>query len=1118
MRVSHVSAAAIAAVLTFGASSAVLAEEAAGEQPDTTPAAIDQVSRTDIVVTARSREELRETLSPGAVSVIYPDDTKGEHKALPDLLDTIPGIFVRRVNGTGQYTTTSIRGSAPSQVNIYVDGVPYNTAGEAAGDISTIPVGNIERIEVYRGLVPARFSGSPLGGAINLVTKRAKGFSGTVSGGVRSFGGWQASGNINLPLFGGSLLLGADAEGSKGDFSYTLYDFEQYKNAVASMGADGLPNTSFTRYNTSTNKRESRIEDIYPTERTRQNNSFLRYNGLARWTNDHFSAKYSFTYLRRFQPTPVGFGTGFTTDLPEYSYPGGPALIGVGTSYETLSSITNARRRQTQSQHDVALGWHEQFGELEASASLTFLDRTQAFDNIDLLTSVTSTGSLWTRFHTQRFGGQIDLAYTFGRGSPITQRLELHAQGTRETLWSDASAGVSGGVCTGPTPSPNFYCTFRRHLVNFQAQDTMTIAPLGDLQITAIGRVERLFGPVMVAGNNKAISGDGNYDWQPTWGIGAKKSFGNLIVFANTGTYNRYPNFYEIYGDGIAIAPGRDSLGKLYSNITREHGRVSEVGFGWNGQVTDSLRASLRATGFAREANDEITLYATAQGGAYMNTGSTLTRGFELEGNLVFGKFADLQFGYAYQKGRYVEGTYYWFGGTSAANRVGNNPIYRLGTPHVAANARLNLHFLGGALTTFGEVRHTGQRDWVQQVAPDGTPTFFSEEPLTTFNIGAHYKLGNGLAFSAGVTDIANAGPRQTQHQDFPTAGGAGYNNVLIKVYDRNVYSPQQGRTFYVTIAKSFGEDYTSGRGSRDAFAPSAKSWTGFYVGGAFGAGWAPVNSGERLVFDGGSSGGARLDGVYNDWVRGGLTRTGPATAAPVVTANPLADMFYRGFDGSGAALGANPDDGIRADRNQHISYGFRAGYDRQIGNWLIGAVAEWSHYGLTDYVSGFGVISQIGNATAPRWEDRTTNTASSYTFARTLDSMASLRLRGGVTWGSMLFYGTAGVARADLDEQFSTTDTLHTFTVDGARKHRWGRQLGGGIETRIFGPFTLGLEYLNTRFETEGPTVNAKGYLGFVNYGFQPSAVVTHPGTNIRRSSDVYSIHALRATVGYRF
>ena len=124
------------------------------------------------VTVEAKRPDWEAKLSPGTVTVIRPDDYKGEQKDLPDLLKMVPGVHVRELNGKGQYTTVSVRGSTAAQVGVFVDGVLFNLGGDAAADISTIPVHNVERIEVYRGYIPARFGGTFMGGVINVVTKR----------------------------------------------------------------------------------------------------------------------------------------------------------------------------------------------------------------------------------------------------------------------------------------------------------------------------------------------------------------------------------------------------------------------------------------------------------------------------------------------------------------------------------------------------------------------------------------------------------------------------------------------------------------------------------------------------------------------------------------------------------------------------------------------------------------------------------------------------------------------------------------------------------------------------------------------------------------------------------
>ena len=126
------------------------------------------------VTVSSARPDWEKKLSPGQVTVIHTKEFAGEQKDLPEMLERVPGLFVQRVSGTGHYTVARVRGSTAAQVNVYVDGVLMNLNGESGVNLSTIPVDNVERIEVYRGYVPARFSGSPLGGVINIVTKNRR--------------------------------------------------------------------------------------------------------------------------------------------------------------------------------------------------------------------------------------------------------------------------------------------------------------------------------------------------------------------------------------------------------------------------------------------------------------------------------------------------------------------------------------------------------------------------------------------------------------------------------------------------------------------------------------------------------------------------------------------------------------------------------------------------------------------------------------------------------------------------------------------------------------------------------------------------------------------------------
>ena len=179
-----------------------------------------------------ARPDWETKLSPGSVTVIRPDDYKGEQKTLPDLMRKVPGVHVREVNGKGQYTTVTVRGSTAAQVGVFIDGVLSNLGGDSAVDLSTIPIANVERIEVYRGYIPARFAGTFMGGVINIVTKRPDKADVSVELGKSSYGGKKGAIEVTAPLGDGSLMFGANYESSDGDFSYDSYAAESNINAL----------------------------------------------------------------------------------------------------------------------------------------------------------------------------------------------------------------------------------------------------------------------------------------------------------------------------------------------------------------------------------------------------------------------------------------------------------------------------------------------------------------------------------------------------------------------------------------------------------------------------------------------------------------------------------------------------------------------------------------------------------------------------------------------------------------------------------------------------------------------------------------------------------------------
>jgi vitamin B12 transporter len=139
------------------------------------------------VEVAGKRPQLPST-TPAAVSVITADEIAAMGTALTvaDVLRVLPEVRIKDSGGPGSLTTVSIRGSASTQVLILLDGVPLNRPDQPTVDLSTLPIQDVERIEVLRGPFSAIYGSAALGGVVNIVTRSAP--ETTLSSRVGSFG------------------------------------------------------------------------------------------------------------------------------------------------------------------------------------------------------------------------------------------------------------------------------------------------------------------------------------------------------------------------------------------------------------------------------------------------------------------------------------------------------------------------------------------------------------------------------------------------------------------------------------------------------------------------------------------------------------------------------------------------------------------------------------------------------------------------------------------------------------------------------------------------------------------------------------------------------------------
>lgn len=111
---------------------------------------------------------LRESSMP--ISVISTRQLQGTASSIDEVLARTSGVTLRNAGGLGSASRISVRGLEGKRMGVYMDDQPM---GELSNflSISDIPTDMIERIEVYKGIVPYKFGGSAMGGAVNVVTK-----------------------------------------------------------------------------------------------------------------------------------------------------------------------------------------------------------------------------------------------------------------------------------------------------------------------------------------------------------------------------------------------------------------------------------------------------------------------------------------------------------------------------------------------------------------------------------------------------------------------------------------------------------------------------------------------------------------------------------------------------------------------------------------------------------------------------------------------------------------------------------------------------------------------------------------------------------------------------------
>lgn len=155
-------------------------------------------------------------------TIVGVDSFRLQTATLTELMNRAVGIRVQQVGGLGASTNLIINGFGGKAIKYFKDGIPVDYLGPGF-NLSTIPVNQIKRIEVYKGILPISLGADALGGGVNVVTAhKMERRSVDMSYQYGSFNTHRMSLSISATDASGHFFVGMDGSYNHSDNNYTV--------------------------------------------------------------------------------------------------------------------------------------------------------------------------------------------------------------------------------------------------------------------------------------------------------------------------------------------------------------------------------------------------------------------------------------------------------------------------------------------------------------------------------------------------------------------------------------------------------------------------------------------------------------------------------------------------------------------------------------------------------------------------------------------------------------------------------------------------------------------------------------------------------------------------------
>ena len=314
------------------------------------------VSLGDVVVTGSRTAPRSSTDTPLPIDVVGAADliSTGQNsfdKALTYKIPSFNSVNTPVNDATSLLDPFEIRNMGPSRTLILINGKRKNTSallytqtspgrGETGADISAIPQGAIERVEILRDGASAQYGSDAIAGVMNIILKKdAQNGSVTFTGGLTAEGDGETYGvalnngaklgengfinyTIDLSKREQANRPGVvSAEGEAGDFGAPLSEVQAFLNTRPDAGnINGSPETTAAKFSVNFGTKTSENSEIYGNAAY----VYKKVNSFANYRTPYWRTVEAFPYLADFFPNGpngeyVGYVPTFDGNLTDYN-------------------------------------------------------------------------------------------------------------------------------------------------------------------------------------------------------------------------------------------------------------------------------------------------------------------------------------------------------------------------------------------------------------------------------------------------------------------------------------------------------------------------------------------------------------------------------------------------------------------------------------------------------------------------------------------------------------------------------------------------------------------------------------------------------------------------------